>query len=138
MLKIDKDSFVKICLESQSMAQAAITLGLHFNTFKKYAMKYNCYITNQPGKGIKKKYLPRIASIEQYATRASVRRLILKNNLIEYKCFFCGIDEWNNKKISLHLDHIDGNRHNHVLHNLRWLCPNCHSQTETYTGKNKK
>jgi len=56
MINIDKDSFVKVCLESQSMAQAAATLRLHFNTFKKYALIYNCYITNQSGKGIKKKY----------------------------------------------------------------------------------
>lgn len=42
------------------------------------------------------------------------------------------------KKINCELDHIDGNRTNHLLENLRILCPNCHSQTNTFRGKNIK
>lgn len=38
----------------------------------------------------------------------------------------------------LQLDHIDGNHENHHISNLRFLCPNCHSQTKTFSGKNKK
>ena len=47
-------------------------------------------------------------------------------------------EEWNDKKINMELDHIDGNRTNHKLKNLRMLCPNCHSQTDTYRAKNIK
>ena len=56
------------------------------------------------------------------------------------KCSECGIsNEWNGKLLSLQLDHIDGNSDNNLLDNLRLLCPNCHSQTETYCrGYNKK
>ena len=51
-------------------------------------------------------------------------------------CFECGIGaEWNGKKLSLQLDHIDGNSDNNSLKNLRILCPNCHTQTETYGSK---
>ena len=51
-------------------------------------------------------------------------------------CSDCGIGEvWNNKPITLQLDHIDGNSDNNNLDNLRLLCPNCHSQTETYGSK---
>jgi 5-methylcytosine-specific restriction endonuclease McrA len=46
--------------------------------------------------------------------------------------------EWSDKKINMELDHIDGNRTNHKLENLRMLCPNCHSQTDTYRAKNIK
>lgn len=51
------------------------------------------------------------------------------------KCL-CGINEWNGKRLTLQLDHIDGNRNNNQRTNLRILCPNCHSITETYSGKN--
>jgi hypothetical protein len=53
-----------------------------------------------------------------------------------YKCSCCGISEWNNKPIVLEIDHIDGNSENNTPENLRYICPNCHSQTETYKGKN--
>lgn len=59
--------------------------------------------------------------------------------LIEYKCSNCGIrDEWCEKPISLQLDHIDGNRDNNELSNLRWMCPNCHSQTETWGARRRR
>lgn len=55
-----------------------------------------------------------------------------------YQCTECGISEWQSKPISLHVDHIDGNSDNNFPSNLRLLCPNCHSQTETFCGRNKK
>ena len=53
-----------------------------------------------------------------------------------YKCEICGISEWNGKPISLQLHHVDGNRKNNLLSNIQILCPNCHSQTDNYAGKN--
>lgn len=51
-------------------------------------------------------------------------------------CFECGQEGmWNGKKLRLQLDHIDGNSDNNSLDNLRILCPNCHTQTETYGAK---
>lgn len=70
-------------------------------------------------------------------TRAVIRRYIIKNNIIPYKCSICGNEgEWQGKPLSLQLDHINGNCSDHRKENLRWLCPNCHSQTETHGSKN--
>ena len=54
-----------------------------------------------------------------------------------YACEVCGISEWNGKTLSLECDHIDGHHANNHPSNLRLICPNCHSQTETYKAKNK-
>lgn len=133
---INKEKFIEVCNSSISMAKAAAALDLHFTTFKKYALKYGCYRTNQPGKGVKKNQGSKL-EIDQITSRAGMRKRILRENLIEHKCSECGISEWRGKKLSLHLDHINGDRWDHKIENLRFLCPNCHSLTETYTGKNK-
>ena len=134
---ISKEEFIKACRDSESMAHAASKLGVHFATVKKYALEYGCYNPNQQGKGIKKQFNNK-TSLDNIISRSGVKRRILKENLIEYKCHVCDIKEWQGKKLSLHLDHINGNCWDHKLDNLRFLCPNCHSLTETYNGRNKK
>jgi predicted RNA-binding Zn-ribbon protein involved in translation (DUF1610 family) len=71
-------------------------------------------------------------------TTQKLKNKILKYNLKTYKCESCGITEWNNKKLSLHLDHINGDNFDNRLENLRFLCPNCHSQTDTYCRRKPK
>ena len=61
---------------------------------------------------------------------------LIKLGIFVNKCSTCNITDWNNQPLSLHLDHIDGNPRNNQISNLRLLCPNCHSQTDTYCGKN--
>jgi len=53
-------------------------------------------------------------------------------------CGNCNISEWYGNKITLELDHIDGNNKNNNRENLICLCPNCHSITPTWRGRNKK
>jgi len=54
----------------------------------------------------------------------------------QYKCDVCGIKEWRGNKLNLDLDHINGDTFDNTLKNLRFLCPNCHSQTKTFKGRN--
>lgn len=68
-------------------------------------------------------------------TRSKIRSEIIKNKLLPYMCDKCGISEWKGNSLSLHLDHINGINNDNRLDNLRFLCPNCHSQTDTYCGK---
>lgn len=56
----------------------------------------------------------------------------------DYRCSCCGINEWNGKPLTLQVDHIDGNNSNNLIENFRYLCPNCHTQTETWGVKNVK
>ena len=70
--------------------------------------------------------------------RNCLRRYIIKNNLIPYECSICGTTEWNGKTLSLELDHINGINNDNRLENLRFLCPNCHSQTTTYGSRNQQ
>lgn len=71
------------------------------------------------------------------SVRSSItKNYILKNNLLPKICSECGCPpEWNNKPLTLELDHIDGNPLNDTFENLRFLCPNCHTQQETSRGK---
>jgi 5-methylcytosine-specific restriction endonuclease McrA len=62
------------------------------------------------------------------------RRVFEEQN---HECNKCGIGEWFGNKISLELEHKDGNRLNNERNNLEGLCPNCHSITDTWRGRNK-
>lgn len=53
------------------------------------------------------------------------------------KCSLCGLSEWNNLPIPLDIDHENGNPYDDSPKNLRFLCPNCHAQTDSYKGRNK-
>lgn len=64
-----------------------------------------------------------------------IKRIVIVMN--GYKCERCGIsDSYNNKPLILHLEHIDGDATNNKKDNVCLLCPNCHSLTPTFKGKN--
>lgn len=70
---------------------------------------------------------------------AKLKRWIIKNNLIKYTCADCGNSgTWNNKKLVLQLEHKNGNNKDGRIENLCFLCPNCHSQTETFCGRHRR
>ena len=71
-------------------------------------------------------------------SNSSLKKRLLKSGKLEYKCFECHLSEWKGKPLSLQLDHINGINNDNRLDNLRLLCPNCHSQTETFAGKKLK
>lgn len=69
----------------------------------------------------------------------NLKNLLYNNNLKDRICEMCGQTEiWKDKKLSLILDHIDGNYMNNNLSNLRIVCPNCNATLDTHCGKNKR
>ena len=66
-------------------------------------------------------------------SKSGVRQRLIEDGLLENKCAKCGLSpKWCGELLTLQLDHIDGDRDNWKLENLRLLCPNCHTQTPTY------
>jgi len=97
-------------------------LGKYCDTVCQHAHQYESTVTSwlngetSAGKNVIKKYLSETHG---------------------YACAECGLSEWRGKKIVLELEHRDGNSENNSPENLCLICPNCHSQTDTYKGKNK-
>lgn len=71
--------------------------------------------------------------------RNTLKKRLLKENLLKNVCYICGqLPTHNNQPLSLQLDHINGVSNDNRIENLRILCPNCHSQTTTFAGKQNK
>jgi hypothetical protein len=141
-MEISDEEFKNICEASISMAEAARNLNLTLKTFRKRAKILGVYKPNQGGKGSNKPSknfypLEKVFTNELPLQSYRLKQRLYKANLKKNQCEICGISEWNNLPIECHLDHIDGCNTNNTIENLRLLCPNCHSLTPTYCGKNK-
>lgn len=125
-----------------TMRKAAVDAGMNFNTFRKYAKRFNVWKTNQGGQGLRKPSKSKIPLQEIIEGKhpsygyGVLKMRLLASGIKKNKCENCGISEWMGKKLIIQLDHHNGDRYDHRLENLRMLCPNCHSQTSTYCGKN--
>ena len=121
-------SFVEVAIKLQVSRPTATArvreLGLEVGHFR-------------PGRA--RPYDPsKILRRDSVASRGCVKLLVLRLKLLEERCA-CGlVDSWQGRPLVLELDHIDGDSKNCEITNLRFLCPNCHSQTLTNKGKNAK
>ena len=78
--------------------------------------------------------IPRIERGE-VSNRDTLRRYLVRRD--GWHCRLCGTTDWRGKPLKLQVDHIDGDGGNDRPHNLRLLCPNCHSQTESWGNRNR-
>jgi len=156
-MKYTKELLLKIVSESISISDVCRKLlhkdnihgGFHQYISQKIK-KYNIDISHFNGMGWNKgmnnpnnNALSKKQFIDTYLIKNSpyipsdrLKKYCIKFKVLDYKCVVCGNDGvWYDKKITLQIDHINGVRNDNRLINLRILCPNCHSQTETYAGK---
>lgn len=154
--KYTDDDFIKAVKESQSIRQVLIRLELkeaggnyaickkriadlkidtsHFGTIKERQGWAK-------GKKFHGRYvfpLEEILVEGRYFQSYKLKRRLLEAKLFEPICSICKLEKWLEKPISLELDHMNGNNSDNRIENLRLLCPNCHSTTSNYRGRNKK
>ena len=87
---------------------------------------------------------PAAAPIELYLVsgrntcRTHLKRRLLTEGLKENRCEACGLTEWLGRSLSMALHHLNGDGRDNRLENLQLLCPNCHSQTDNFSGRNRR
>lgn len=149
------EQLIMVVKNSYSIASILLQLGLkptggNYKTIENAFKRLQLNTSHFTGKGHLKgkthnwgrsKHLDDILSgVTDYSSSFKLKNRLLKEGLLSYKCYNeeCNISSWRGKKLALQLDHINGVNSDHRLENLRLLCPNCHSQTDTFAGKNKK
>jgi transposase-like protein len=146
MLKEREEYYIKLIRESESLIEVCRKAGIvattgNYDTLKRVIRDNNIDISHfkrQGGSSTTSR-----TTLEYLVKGSKVSSFKLKNRLLregykEYKCEKCKNTEWYGKPIPLELHHINGDNTDNRLENLQILCPNCHSFTDTYGGKNQK
>lgn len=135
-----------------SYAEVLRHFGLHegagnYKTLKRRLEEENIphpHLKDRKG-GVPKGRGHNVRPLEEYLVDNStiqggkLKRRLIHEGWLEEKCTLCGLGpSWNGQKLVLTLDHINGDSRDHRIENLRILCPNCHSQTPTFSGKHRK
>jgi 5-methylcytosine-specific restriction endonuclease McrA len=81
---------------------------------------------------------PLDALLKNGKSRRNIKLRLLRAGLLKNHCYECGLTDWLGEPLTVQIDHINGVRDDHRFQNLRMLCPNCHSQTETYGRRDGK
>lgn len=146
--QVSEEEFKTIVQNSNSYSDCLRALGLttkggsSLDILKRRIAELNCSIKhfgkyiNQKNPYARYELDDILIENSSYANISRLKKRLVNENRLEYKCAICGLTDWLGKEITLQLDHINGINNDHRIENLRFLCPNCHSQTDTYAGKN--
>jgi hypothetical protein len=153
MTKYNKDELKKIVEKSFSIAEVCrklniIPAGGNYKSLKVNFLKFDIDTSHFTGQGwnfgANFKKFGKCFTLDEilvknstYTNTTNIKKKLFEAGLKENICEECGTNIWNNKPITLQLHHKDGDNTNNKLDNLKILCPNCHTQTDTYGSKNK-
>lgn len=145
-----EEDLIKFVKESDTKSEVIRKLGLkvrpgNFRTIDSYIEKLKLDCSHFKGKAHGRSVSPKRIDTEKilvkdskYKSPSGLKRRILTEKLLKEECKICGLKPmWQNKKLILILDHINGVNNDNRIENLRFLCPNCDSQQETFAGRNK-
>jgi hypothetical protein len=145
-----KEEFIEVVKGSKTIREVLRHFGLpsnqgHYNrmfhkTVKELNLDISHIMNSVKNQEFKKKIpLEELLIANSHRSTKTLKRRLLREDVMEDKCAKCGqLPLWNNEILVMQLDHINGDIADNRIENLRLLCPNCHSQTETYGGKNSK
>lgn len=147
IFKFQNEELVKdIVKNSKTYTECIIKIGLsprcsgNFQTLKKYIKIYNIDISHFVGGNFKngnipktKKELTEYLKKDTFVSTSTIKERLYKEGIKKRECEMCGQDEnWKEKKISLILDHISGDKYDNRIENLQIVCPNCNATLSTH------
>lgn len=150
---IPSSEFRAIVVESNSIADIArafdlVVGGAHYKVIYQRIREEGIDISHIPrglGNNKGRRFRSRAIPLEEIMVPNSsygtghLKKRLLKAGILRNACYICNLGPvWNDKKLVMVLDHINGTRDDHRLENLRLLCPNCNSQQPTFAGGNCK
>ncbi len=151
-LKYTKEILEPVVKNSTSYAQVLESLNLYksggnYKNIKCHIDKFSLDTSHFKGQGWSKGVVCRDSqdylkkydkNIIKHISTDSIKKKILQDKIMPYKCNICGLSEWIGNPIPLELHHKDGDRWNNEINNLEIICPNCHTLTDNYKGKKNK
>lgn len=109
------------------------TDAVHYKWLSRFAQVHGLSLPLYRPRGRQREPLESLLVRDRLIGSSSLRRRLIAERVLPEECSECGIGPaWRNRRLVLQLDHANGDKYDNRRGNLRLLCPNCHSQTETF------